>query len=89
MSVLESSINSNLSATLQTPEIQETDGSTTGSAIYVGIVGEAINGEYQTFDRVEFTTAGEGIVNSKSDSFSFDDMTIANVNQLKEVAFAD
>ena len=67
----------------------QTDGSTTGSAIYVGIVGESVDGAYQTFDRVEFTTTGEGIVNSKSDSFSFDDMTIAKVNQLKEVAFAD
>ena len=78
-----------LVGTIQDLHDVQTDGSTTGSAIYVGIVGEAINGEYQTFDRVEFTTTGEGIVNSKSDSFSFDDMTIAKANQLKEVAFAD
>ena len=65
------------------------DGSTTGSAIYVGIVGELLSdGVYQTFDRVEFTTTGKGIVNSKSDSFSFDDMTIAKADQLR-VAIAD
>ncbi len=68
----------------------KTDGSTTGSAIYVGIVGELLaNGTYETFDRVEFTTAGNGIVNTSHDIFSFDDMTIAKANQLQPVVSED
>ena len=61
----------------------KTDGSTTGSAIYVGIVGELFsNGTYQTFDRIEFTITGDGIVNNPVDGFAFDDMTIGTIQQL-------
>ena len=67
-----------------------TNGSITGSAIYVGIVGELLsNGMYETFDRVEFTTAGNGIVNTSHDIFSFDDMTIAKTEQLQALVVGD
>ena len=60
------------------------NGSTTGSAIYVGIVGELLtNGVYETFDRVEFSATGNGIVKTHHDIFAFDDMTIAKANQLE------
>ena len=78
-----------LVGTIQDLHDVQNDGSTTGSAIYVGIIGELLeDGDYQSFDRVEFTTTGKGIVNSKSDSFSFDDMTIATAEQL-QLAIAD
>jgi hypothetical protein len=73
------------------------NGQTTGSAIYVGILGEKqADGNRQTFDRVEFTTAGTGIVNTTHDIFAFDDMTIAVPGQMlqpdepqAQVIFAD
>ncbi len=68
-------------------------GKTTGSVIYVGILGQLqANGTRQTFDRIEFTTAGTGIVNTKHDIFAFDDMTIAvpqQVTQLPTQIFVD
>ncbi|GAB4544294.1 MAG: hypothetical protein Tsb0014_38270 [Pleurocapsa sp.] len=60
-----------------------TDGTTTGSAIYVGIVGDLQeDGTRQTFDRIEFTTTGDDIVNTYHDIFAFDNMTIAIPEQV-------
>ncbi len=65
-----------------------TSGGYTGSAIYIGIIGEKMDdGSYETFDQVEFE-----IVNStgtSEDFFAFDDMTIATPLQIQEVVFAD
>lgn len=59
------------------------DGSTTGSVIYVGILGELQPDDTrQVFNRVEFTTAGNNIVNTVHDIFAFDNMTIATANQI-------
>ncbi|WP_019503659.1 hypothetical protein [Pleurocapsa sp. PCC 7319] len=59
------------------------DGSTTGSVIYVGILGELQPDDTrQVFNRVEFTTAGNNIVNTNHDIFAFDNMTIATANQI-------
>lgn len=56
-------------------------GSSTGSAIYVGIVGEKLGtDDYETFDQVRFTIANDD--GSKYDEFAFDDMTIANAEQI-------
>jgi hypothetical protein len=58
-------------------------GKTTGSAIYVGILGELqADNTRQTFDRLEFTTAGNAIVNTNHDIFAFDNMTIATPEQM-------
>ena len=76
--------------TIKNVHTVKTNGSITGSAIYVGIVGELLSsGVYETFDRVEFTTAGNGIVNTYHDIFAFDDMTIAKANQLQTITYAD
>lgn len=56
-------------------------GETSGSALFIGIVGELQDdGSYETFDKVEFVIANEG--GSKRDDFGFDDLTIAKVEQL-------
>ena len=61
----------------------QVDGSTTGSVIYVGILGELqADDTRQVFDRVEFTTAGNNIVNTVHDIFAFDNMTIATADQI-------
>ena len=62
----------------------ETDGSNTGSAIFVGIVGEFLDGAYQTFDQVKFLVTGDNVKKTHHDIFAFDDMTIAKANQLRE-----
>ena len=82
--------NDKLVDTINNVHTVKTNGSTTGSAIYVGIIGELLSsGVYETFDRVEFTTTGNGIVNTSHDIFAFDDMTIAKSNQLETISYAD
>ena len=49
----------------------------------MGILGELqADDTRQVFDRVEFTTAGNNIVNTNHDIFAFDNMTIATANQI-------
>lgn len=60
------------------------DGKYTGSAIYVGILGEKLaNGNYETFDRVEFTAVNNNSDNPQ-DAFAFDNMTIGTKQQIVE-----
>ena len=75
--------NGKLVDTIENVHTMVNDGSTTGSAIYVGIVGDLqADLTRQTFDRVEFSTAGNDIVNTRHDIFAFDNMTIAIPDQI-------
>lgn len=65
-----------------------TSGGYTGSAVYIGIIGEEKDdGTYETFDQVEFKIVNSN--GSSEDFFAFDDMTIATPLQLQQIVFAD
>ncbi len=65
-----------------------TNGGYTGSAVYIGIVGQQKDdGTYETFDQVEFKIVNSN--GSSEDFFAFDDMTIATPLQLQQIVFAD
>ena len=56
-------------------------GYTSGSALYVGIIGELkTDGTHETFDRVEFVIENQD--GSNYDEFGLDDMTIATADQI-------